>query len=218
MRYLYLDESGDLGHDLKKGGTSRYFVITVLEISSLFAQTAIEKAVDRTLKNKVHRRRSRLYAKIMELKASHTELSLKRYFFRHLESIPFNLYSVIVDKKHFIDQLQSNKSRAYDFVTHLVLKTISLEEATISVSLVLDRSKSKKEIQEFDSYFTKQLQTRIQPRVPLVISHNYSHENRALQAVDLFAWGIRRKYEVGETLWYDVFRERIAYEQLYPFI
>jgi hypothetical protein len=48
------------------------------------------------------------------------------------------------------------------------------------------------------------------------IYHDYSHRNKPLQAVDLFAWGIYRKYEHGDTRWYDVFQERIVFEEIYP--
>jgi hypothetical protein len=37
-----------------------------------------------------------------------------------------------------------------------------------------------------------------------------------LQAVDLFAWGLYRKYEVGDTEWYEVFKEKVAFERIYP--
>jgi len=37
-----------------------------------------------------------------------------------------------------------------------------------------------------------------------------------LQAVDFFAWGFFRKYEKGDARWYEVFREKIAFERVYP--
>jgi hypothetical protein len=43
MHYLYLDESGDLGHYVDSPGSSRYFVITVLELMSEKNRKAIEK-------------------------------------------------------------------------------------------------------------------------------------------------------------------------------
>ena len=41
-------------------------------------------------------------------------------------------------------------------------------------------------------------------------------EIKLLQAVDFFAWGFFRKYETGDTRWYEVFREKIAFERVYP--
>lgn len=51
--------------------------------------------------------------------------------------------------------------------------------------------------------------------VGLWLFHNWAR--KGLQAVDLFCWGIFRKYERGETTWYDVFRERIAGEVIHRF-
>jgi hypothetical protein len=42
-------------------------------------------------------------------------------------------------------------------------------------------------IQEFNEHLVRQLESRIPPLVPLSINHNLSHENKLLQAVDLFA-------------------------------
>jgi len=47
MHYLYLDESGDLGDLIQSPGTSRNFVIAILEVNSESARKAIEKAVFR---------------------------------------------------------------------------------------------------------------------------------------------------------------------------
>ena len=66
------------------------------------------------------------------------------------------------------------------------------------------------------SYIKKALQGRIDPKVPLEIFHHSSHENYGLQAVDLFCWGIFRKYEKKDREWFDIFAvEKVKYEDLY---
>jgi len=49
----------------------------------------------------------------------------------------------------------------------------------------------------------------------LNISHVTSHENPAIQAVDLFCWGIAKKHTLGEKSWYDCFKESIIFEEVY---
>jgi len=216
MQYLYLDESGDLGTQFQSSGTSKYLVITVLAIEGEAAKKSVEKAIERTMKNKLRknpRRRSR-YA--TELKGTNTELTDKRYFYRQIAAVPFNLYAVILDKIRYLDQLQQNPNRVYNFITHLTLKELPLERASTRVTLTIDRSKRKPALSELNAYLLKQLEQRIPPQVPLDINHYDSHESKALQAVDLFAWGIHRKYESQDMKWYDVFREKLAYEMIYP--
>ncbi len=123
MSYLYLDESGNLGYQLQTAGVSRHFVITILEVPDDSAKKAIEKAVERTMKNK---------------------------------------------------------------------------------------------IRVFNQYLLNQVEARLSPQIPLDIFHDDSQHNKPIQAVDLFAWGIYRKYEEGDTQWYEVFRSKIVYEQIYP--
>jgi hypothetical protein len=60
-----------------------------------------------------------------------------------------------------------------------------------------------------------QVSSRLDPRVPLQISHLYSHEDRLLQAVDMFAWGIFRRYEREDLRWYEIFKDKIAYDELH---
>ena len=48
----------------------------------------------------------------------------------------------------------------------------------------------------------------------LIIDHQMSQNNKGLQAVDLFAWGIFRKYETNDTTWYENFREKVIFEKL----
>ncbi len=217
MSYLYLDESGNLGHQFKSTGVSRHFVITILEVPDDHSKKAIEKAIVRTIRNKVLGKRPPRRNSVTELKGAKTSIEIKQHFYSAVADIPFKLYSVILDKKRFVNHLQFNRGRVYNFITQLVLKKMPLEQAKNYVMLTVDRSKSKSEIREFDAYLLNQLEARIPPQVPLIIHHYDSQENKLLQATDLFAWGIFRKYEDGDSEWYDVFQRKIVHEQTYPF-
>ena len=51
--------------------------------------------------------------------------------------------------------------------------------------------------------------------IPLNIYHERSHENAGLQAVDLFCWGIFRKYENNDMEWYKVYGDKVGFETEY---
>lgn len=189
MHFLYLDESGDLGYYTISSGTSKHFVITVMEVVGSKSKKALEVAVARTLNNKLRWRLPNKSRYITELKGTGIDLPVKKYFFRQVEDIPFKLYTVILDKTRDLSLLPKKKNRVYDFLTHLAMKELPLEESTTQIVFTLDRSKSKPEIHEFNQYMLKQVETKIPPHVPFIINHNYSHENKPLQAVDLFSWG-----------------------------
>ncbi len=176
----------------------------------------MEKAVARTMKHKVLRKKPRQHKLVNELKGAKTDFAIKKYFYRHVANLPFKLYSVILDKAHSANDLLLDQQRTYNFIARLVLKEIPLEHANTQVILTLDRSMSSFAIQQFNASLRAQLESRIPLNVPLDINHYTSHENKLLQAVDLFSWGIYRKYEAGDTEWYDAFREKVAFEQVHP--
>ncbi len=47
----------------------------------------------------------------------------------------------------------------------------------------------------------------------LYIYHWSSQEHRGLQAVDLFSWGIFRKYERSDEDWYSSYKAKILLEK-----
>lgn len=216
MYYLYLDESGDLGHLLFSPGASRYFVIAIVEVRGDQSRRALEKAVERTIKNKLHKRHSSKAHPLVELKGTNTDLSDKQYFYRQVADVPFTISTVTLKKDRFLSHLQQSPNRVYSFITHLVIKELPLEQASLRVVLTLDKSMRSAAIAEFNTHLIQQLQSRIPPLVPLSINHGFSHENKMLQATDLFAWGIFRKYEAEDTSWYEVFREKVVFEREYP--
>jgi Protein of unknown function (DUF3800) len=212
---IFLDESGDLGFDFSKPKTSRKFVITLLVCQNRDAVDCFRKAVNRTLKNKMdHKKDGR---KIQELKGTGTSLAVKKYFFRHLHRDGWRLFTVILNKSRVNDDLRRPyaKKKLYNFLARFILEKIDLSTAAPAVTLVTDRCKNREEIRDFNSYVANQLEALLPLNVPLNIYHERSHDNQGLQAVDLFCWGIFRKYETGDTEWYDVYRDAIAFETEY---
>jgi hypothetical protein len=125
------------------------------------------------------------------------------------------IYSLTLNKKRVYERLTRNKERVYNYISRLVLDKIPFEKAQEQVILILDKSKSPKEVREFNQYILRQLTSRLDPKVPLDIKHENSCQYHGLQAVDLFSWGIFRKYEKKDSTWLEIFREKVAYEEQY---
>ena len=83
------------------------------------------------------------------------------------------------------------------------------------VQFIVDKSKAKPEIEEFNSYILRQLTGRLDPKVPLNIDHRSSHESLGLQAADLFSWGIFRKYERKDTEWFSLYQDKVKYDEVF---
>jgi hypothetical protein len=208
MLYLYLDESGDLGFDFFAKKPSKYFTVTILSVSGIENNRRLIKAVRKTIRRKLPQRQS-------ELKGAKDSIRIKEFFYRQVSALPFNIYAVTLNKRRVYDSLAQQKDRVYNFIARNVLDRMPVENASTRIQVIIDRSKSKKEISEFNEYIIRHLKGRIDPQVPLDIYHWPSHENMGLQAVDTFSWGIFRKYEKKDYEWFNIFKEKVKYDSIY---
>ncbi|MDR1997752.1 MAG: DUF3800 domain-containing protein [Candidatus Margulisbacteria bacterium] len=215
MWYLYLDESGDLGFDFKNKRPSKYFTITILCFQGTDLKNKLGYAAKKTLARKLNPKKHRKCI-IEELKGAHTKLDIKKYLFNQIRDIDFSIYAVTLDKKRTLQYANDNKARLYNYVAKLVLDQIPLENIDSSgIEFIIDRSKGKKEIVRFNSYIRQNLQSKIAPKTPLTILHENSRDDKCIQIVDLFCWGIFQKYENTRTDWLDIFKDKVLKENLY---
>lgn len=214
MWYLYLDESGDLGFDFVNKRPSKYFTITIVVVKGNRENRLLLKAAQKTLKRKLNPRSKRKRL-VSELKATKTTLEIKRYFYELIKELPLNIYSITLNKRRVFEYLIHNKSRIYNFIARNILDKIPFEDANLRISLIIDKSKSKPEILDFNNYIRRQLEAKIEPNVPLDIYHWNSKESGGLQAADLFSWGIFNKYERKKLEWYRIFKSKIRYDSIY---
>lgn len=213
MWQLYLDESGDLGFDFNVKSPTEHFTICILATSDRESFLRIGNAVKKTLSRKLGKPRNG--ALIHELKGTNTSLEVKNYFWRQVAECRFGIYAVTLNKRRVYEELTRDKDRVYNFIARQVLEQIPFEKADTAIQIVVDKSKSRKERVHFDRYILQQLQGRIDPAIPINIDHLVSHNTPQLQAVDLFTWGIFRKYEQQDTEWLEVFRGKVRYEERY---
>ena len=127
---IFLDESGDLGFDFRKPATSRFFIITLLVLKNRQASEKLRLAVRRTLKNKVHvkKKAKKLFN---ELKGAKTAFGVKRYFYRHLRSADFSIYTAVLDKHQVGLHLRQNPERLYNFMSHSTILPQNLENSVV---------------------------------------------------------------------------------------
>ncbi|PIV39827.1 MAG: hypothetical protein COW11_03030 [Candidatus Omnitrophica bacterium CG12_big_fil_rev_8_21_14_0_65_43_15] len=212
MWFLYLDESGDLGFDFVNKKPSKFFTITILAISGIDKNRALINCVKCTINRKLYKKKNNA----SELKGSKTSLEVKKYFYERCKNIKCGIYALTLNKRRLYEKLSKDKERVYNYIARLVMDKIPFEKAITRVELIVDKSKSKPEIQEFNSYIMRALKGRLDPKVPLDIYHYLSHENAGLQAADMFCWGIFRKYEKNDSEWLEIYnQDKVRYEDLY---
>jgi hypothetical protein len=214
--YIFLDESGDLGLELSKPGTSQHFVITLLLTAMQGVRRGIEKAIERTIRNKI-RKGKKGKITTLELKGTNTSLEVKQYFYRQVSELDFTLYTVILPKQHINASWVTEQEQLYNDIAGRILEQLPLETAMDRVMLMLDKRKSQADQRDLNHYLSLRLHERLPRNIPLEIFPVTSDESRGIQAVDLFCWGIYRKYEVNDLTWYRAFNSKIQAETfLFP--
>lgn len=214
MLYLYLDESGDLGFDFVNKKPSKYFVVTILVVKGHDANRRLISGVKKTLRRKLNPKNKRKRI-VSELKGTKTTIEVKEYFYRQVRDLDLAVYAIVLNKRRIFSSLMKEKSRVYNFIARTVLDQIPYSNATMKVELTIDKSKSKPEIMEFNSYLYSQLESKIDPAVPLNIYHVDSKEHHALQAADLFSYAVFEKYERRRDQWYNIINKKIKYISVY---
>lgn len=211
---IFLDESGDLGFDFQSKNPSPAFTITLLVCDNRDVIQGFGRSVNRTLKNKLNHRKSG--RKVSELKGSETSLRVKQYFIKYAPVSGWRLYSVTLNKHRVKPGLQgkAGKKKLYNFLARLILEKIAFDSQLSDVTLVVDKCKSTEEMKDFNQYIESHMMALLPLDCRLYISHEHSHANPGLQAVDMFCWGFSRKYRGGFE-WYDVFEDKIAFETVY---
>lgn len=211
-----MDESGDLGFEYNKLKTTKKFIITILLCYSNTARKEFKKAAIRTLKNKLNRK-TKKSRYITELKGTSTTLEIKEYFLRNINNNDWNIYTLALNKVRVEPRLRTKigKKKLYNFLSRVLLEMLPIHRTERNVELVVDRCKNKEEIRDFNQYLINQLEALLPLNTALNISHLTSLESAELQAVDLFCWGIFRKYEFNDVAWYNKFHHKIGYETEY---
>ncbi len=172
MAYIFLDESGDLGFDFRKRKTTKKFIITLLVCKSAAVQRDFDKAVRRTLKNKINRKRKNTRF-VTELKGINTTLTVKQYFFRNLKTDDWGIYALALNKARVKDHLRTKvgKKKLYNFLSRFLLEKIDVSSVKSNVELVVDRSKNKEEVRDFNQYLINHLEALLPLNTDLNIAH-----------------------------------------------
>lgn len=206
-----MDESGNLGFNFDKKGTTSYFLITFLFTRS---KRPIEKCV-----KKVHSGLRKKYKKIGVLHAYIEEPVTKRRLLSLLAEKDCKIMTILLNKKKVYTKLQDEKPVLYNYVTNILLDRIftkKLIQSDDSIKIIASRKETNKFLNEnFKSYLHSQLAANY--KVKVSISVKTPAEQKALQAVDFVSWAIFRKYEYKDDTYYNLIRGKIVEENpLFP--
>lgn len=212
MSYILLDESGNLGFNFNKKGTTNYFLITFLFCEN---KRPIEKCVKKTYAKltKKHKKQGKILHAYSE-----TPITRQRLL-KCIADKECNVLAIYLNKKKVYTKLQEEKVVLYNYVTNILLDRIFTKKLIpIIQEVVLIASKRETNVflnENFKNYLKNQAKNT--HKVNLHIEIKTPFEDKALQAVDFISWAIFRKYEYKDEFYYKIIREKIAEENpLFP--
>ena len=205
-KVLYVDESGDLGFD--KPGSSNYLVIAYI-------------ATENTIRLKRIVRRAKKKARIPakgEIKGSLLSAEVKEAFLVELGNIPdFEIGAIIVEKAKVRDHLKEKgkQNLLYAYVAGLILLPYLNRNDRCHINFD-ERTIKTRYGNMIDTYLTIRLATKFNSPNSFAFTHLPSHSCLGLQAADVVANAIWRKYEKGDAEAYSFIRTKII-DEFKPF-
>jgi hypothetical protein len=143
MKYIYIDESGDLG---SKKSSSRYFVLAGIMVSK-------PKKLDNLIKNTYRKHKN--IRDMNEIKGTTTPKNVKKDILTRLNNIDYQAFIIVFDKQNMYKiNYNYNINLLYDILASQLAKTIPINEKTI---IILDKTKNKNQIDDFNRLFNDKL-------------------------------------------------------------
>ncbi len=213
MAFIFMDESGNLGFNFNKKGTSTYFLITFLLTKN---KRSIEKCV-----KKVHAGLRKKYKKVGVLHAYAEEPVTRKRLLSFLSKKDYKIMTILLNKKKVYTKLQDEKLVLYNYVTNILLdriftKKLLHSDDPSSIEIIASRKETNKFLNQNFKFY---LQSNIAKNhnINVTISIKTPAQEKALQAVDFVSWAIFRKHEYGDEIYYDIIKENIIEENpLFP--
>lgn len=204
LLFVFLDEAGNF-----RGNKDRYFVLAAFVTGN---PRATRKCFLKAKRTKLPRK----YRHYTELKFSDRVIParFKKHVLRQLAKEDIWIYALLFDKNNMpAELLGHSEGLTYCRLVGQLLELCPLAEAS-AIHVFLDRRHLKGlSRHEFNANLKAHLAFRLGPQVRLEIQHVDSTTNVNIQLADFVCGAIFRKYERGDTEYYDIIAERIKIEE-----
>lgn len=179
MKYLYIDESGDLG---SKYSSSNYFVFAGIMVDN-------PKKLDNLIKN-TYRKHGKI-KKMNEIKGALTPNDVIVDILNRLNNIDYQSFIIVFDKQNrYKIDYGYDANKLYDILASQLAKIIPITQKTI---IFVDKSKNENQILDFNNLFVSKLNNIKQ--YPVEINHVDSRNYKGLQVADLLSWSTYQDVE-----------------------
>ena len=144
MKYIYIDESGDLG---SKYSSSKYFVFAGIMVEN-------PKKLNNLIK-KSYRKYNKI-KEMAEIKGTHTPDNVVLDILNRLNNVDYQAFIIVFDKENMYKiDYGYDINRLYDILASQLAKIIPINQKTF---IFIDKAKNKNQIPDFNEYFCLQFE------------------------------------------------------------
>ena len=190
MKYIFIDESGELGKD------SNYFVIICIILDKNL------KNIERIITKLRHKYPKELN-KMVEFKGTKTKNRIIKEMLKKLNYYNPEIYAVVFNKSNkWKIEYMDNKNLLYDLISCELAKQIKIDSTT---SIYIDKSKTNmKDINNFNKLFMKNLNNKNKFSVKMY--HVNSRNYKGIQIADSIAWSVFQSVERNNPEFIDLIK------------
>lgn len=204
---LNFDESGNMG---KQG---RYFNIACVggaEMKPL--ENVIGKSILKVKKEFPQ------YADLREIKASHSNPSIKDYILNKIISKDIFIRYIVADLKYTNSNLIEDENLLYNFLLKKLIIPIAKEQINKKLTLNIDKRSIKVgSTNSFEDYIKIQLNYELKLNIDIKVHYIESQNSLSIQAADFVSNAIYAKYEYNNNYYYDILKPKIQNFEKFPY-
>jgi len=204
MTYIYFDESGDLGFDFSKQGTSKHLIVVFMIVNDQRPIFSTVKKIFKTLP---------LARKIKNngiLHAHHEKSITIKRMLSTLSMKNIKIATIRLDKRKLL--ILSNPNEVYTNIVIALLNKLYANgyiDNTEDIKLIASRRNTSK-------YLNNQFSENVVNKIPrdslLDVCIEKPSNDKCLQAVDFISWAFWQMYEKGDSTYYNIISEKIICE------
>lgn len=211
MSLIYLDESGDLGFDFTKKGTSKFFILT-------FLFTENKKPIEKIIK-KIHSGfKKSQKSKLTMLHAIKEKPVTRQRLLKQLALTECRIMTICLNKKNLSDKIKNDKSVLYNYGTNILLDRIYSKKIIKNLDNIILIASKRETNKYLNTNFKEYLKKNIEDKhgIKISIEIKTPAEEKILQVVDFVSWAIYRRYEKNDNNYYQIIKNKIVEEN--PFL
>ncbi len=200
MKYIFLDESGELGF---KQTSSKYFVITLLSCDE--GEVYALRRIIRKVREKIVKKKRKKYP---EIKGNNSSDEIRVDVLQRFIKTKSEIFVIILEKSKVYEYLREKKNKLYNYISNLILNECSFDNS--AVCLIVDKSKPNRSLRDdFDNYIKNKLKEKNNLN-KITIKHENSQNEGGLQVLDFISWAVFRNYEHKDSRFIEIIKDKIV--------